>query len=184
MPFADGAQTENEAQGAFRHARLVGMRHDAGIEQRRGFERIFVEKIGADQLTLDFGKGAVSRQGLFHFIGAGFERLQQVAMAAEEILQDVGELAGSGFGIERQNPVDDMVGACLVGRIEIARFGRRLEWAHDHPRGVGTQIERLPVQEGGLRHGALGSLEYEDGIQAPTARSAAGFARPALTRAS
>ena len=98
MPFADGAKTEDEAQAAFRCAGLVGMRHDAGIEQRRGFERVFVEKIGADQLALDLGKGAVSRQGLFHFVGARFERLQQVAMAALEILQDIGQLAGSGLG--------------------------------------------------------------------------------------
>ena len=81
-------------------------------------------------------------------------------MPALEIFQDIGELAGNGFGIECENPVDDMVGAGLVGRVEIARFSRRLERAHDHPRGVGTQIERLPVQEGGLRHGALGSLEW------------------------
>ena len=99
------------------------------------------------------------RECLFHLVGAGLERLQQVAMPALEILQDVGELAGSGFGIERENPIDDMVGARLVGRVEIARFGRRLERPHDHARGVGTQIERLPIQEGGLRQGILGSLE-------------------------
>ena len=71
-------------------------------------------------------------------------------MPALEILQDVGELGGNGFGIEGENPVDDMIGARLVGRVEIAGFGRRLERAHDHPRGIGTQIKRLPVQEGGL----------------------------------
>jgi hypothetical protein len=101
-------------------------------------------------LALNFGKGAVSRQCLFHLVGAGFEGFEQVAMAAKKILQDVGELAGSGFGIERENPIDDMIGAGLVGRVEIAGFGRRLEWTHDHARGVWTQIERLPVQEGGL----------------------------------
>ena len=101
----------------------------------------------------------MSRKGLFHFVGAGLERLQQVAMPAKEILQDIGELAGCGLRIERENPVDDMIGAGLVGRIEIARLGRRLERPHDHARGIGTQIKRLPVQEGGLRQGALGSLE-------------------------
>ena len=126
------------------------MRHDARIEQCRGFERIFIEKIGADQLTLNFGKSAVRRQGPFHFVGAGFERLQQVAVAAQEILQHVGELAGSCLGIECENPLDDMVGARLVGRIEIARFGRRLERTHDHPRRVWPQIECLPVQESSL----------------------------------
>src|ERR1700684_813841 len=126
------------------------MRHNAGIEQSRGLERIFVEKIGADQLTLNFGKSAVSRKGPFHFVGAGFERLQQVAMAAQEILQDVGELAGSRFGTKRENAFDDMVGACLVGRDEVARLGRRLERPDNAPCGVWMQIERLPVQEGGL----------------------------------
>ena len=150
MPFADRAKAENEAQAAFRRARLIGMRHDAGIEQRRGFERIFVEKIGADQLALDLGKAPCAAKRLFHLVGARLERLQQVAMAALKILQHVGQLAGCGLGIERQNPVDDMVGAGLVGRVEIARFGRRLERAHDHPRGIGAQIKRLPVQEGGL----------------------------------
>ncbi len=71
-------------------------------------------------------------------------------MAAEEILQDVGKLTGRGFGTKCENPLDDMVGAGLVGRVEIARFGRRLERTHDHPRGIWTQIERLPVQESRL----------------------------------
>src|SRR5436309_8331216 len=159
MPFAYGAQTENETQATFRRVRLVGVPHDAGVEQGRGFERIFVKKIGADQLALNFGKAAVRIQRLFHYVGARLERLQQVAMPALEILQDIGELAGNGFCIECENSVDNMVGACLVGRVEIARFGRWLEWTYDHPRGVGSQIERLPVQEGGLQQGVLGSLE-------------------------
>ena len=71
-------------------------------------------------------------------------------MAALEILQNVGELGGNASAIECQNPVDDMVGARLVGRVEIAGFGRRLERPHDDPRRVWTQIECLPVQEGGL----------------------------------
>src|SRR6267143_5137389 len=110
MSFAYGTETENEAQAAFRRVRLIGVRHDAGVEQGRGFKRIFVEEIGADQLALDVGKDAVSRQGLFHDVGAGLERLQQVAMPAVEILQDVGELAGNRLRIERENAVDDMVG--------------------------------------------------------------------------
>ena len=62
------------------------------------------------------------RQHLFHDVGARLERLQQVAMPALEILQDIGELAGNGLGIEREHPVDDMIGAGLVGRVEIARL--------------------------------------------------------------
>jgi hypothetical protein len=61
-------------------------------------------------------------------------------MPALEVLQNVGELAGNSFGIEGEDPVDDMIGACLVGGVEIAGFSRRLERANDHPRGVRTQI--------------------------------------------
>ncbi len=87
---------------------------------------------------------------MFHHVGAGLERLQEVAMPPLEVLQDIGELAGYGFGIECKNTVYDMIGAGLVGRIEIAGLRRRLERPHNHPRRVRTQIERLPVQEGGL----------------------------------
>ena len=95
-------------------------------------------------------------------------------MPAKEILQDIGELAGCGFSIECENPFDDMIGTSFVGWIEIARLSRGLERAHDHARGVGTQVKRLPVQEGGLQQGALGSLEAGEN-QAPTARRAGRF---------
>src|SRR3979490_2786933 len=159
MPFANGTETENEAQTTLRSVRLVGMRHDRGVEQGRGFERIFVEKIGADQLALDFGKAAMRRQSLFHDVGAPSDRLQQVAMSALEILQDIGELAGNSFGIKGENPVDDVIGARLVGRVEIARFSRRLERSHDDARGIRPQVKRLAIEEGGLQQDALGSLE-------------------------
>ena len=57
--------------------------------------------------------------------------------------------------IEIEDALDDMVGARLVGRIEVARFGRRLERTHDDARGIRPQIERLPIEESGLRQGAL-----------------------------
>jgi len=145
MPFADGSEAENEAQAACRGSRLVGVRYDAGVEQRRCFERIFVQEIGADELALDFGKRTVRRQRLLHFVGAEFERLQQVAMPAREIFQHVRQLGGRSLGVESEHALNDMVGARLVGRIEIARFSRWLERAHDHARGVGTQIERPSI---------------------------------------
>src|SRR5580693_5839846 len=98
---------------------------------------------------------------LLHFIRAGLERLHQVTMPILETIQYVSELAGNGFRIERDNPVDDMVCAHLVGRVQNARFGRRLERPHDHPRGIGAQGKRLPFQGGGLRQGVLGSV-YEE----------------------
>ena len=125
----------------------------------------------------------MSRQRLFHLVGAELEFLQQVAMAALKVLQHVGQQAGCDFRIECEDAFDDMVGAGLVGRVEIARFSRRLERAYDHARGVGAQIERLPMQEGGLRQDVLGSLEG-NWTQAPMARSATGGVTLTLTRAS
>ncbi|BCA04989.1 hypothetical protein BDHH15_55590 [Bradyrhizobium diazoefficiens] len=71
-------------------------------------------------------------------------------MSALEIVEDVRELGRNGFRIEGENPLDDMICAHLVGRIEIARFGRRLERPHDDPRWIGAQMKSLPVQEGRL----------------------------------
>ena len=90
------------------------------------------------------------QQRLLHFVSTQLERLQQVAVAALEILQHVGQLVGRGLRIESENALDDMIGARLVGRVEIARLGRGLERAHDHARGIGTQIECLPIEKGGL----------------------------------
>ena len=74
-------------------------------------------------------------------------------MAPLEILQNIRQLGGRRFRSERQHAINDMVRARLVGGVEIARFGRRSERAHDHSRRVGTQIKGLPVQERGFWHG-------------------------------
>jgi hypothetical protein len=71
-------------------------------------------------------------------------------MPALEVLQDISQLAGCGIRIELENTLDNMVGTRLVGGVEIARFGRRLERADDHARGVGTQVKRLPIEKSGL----------------------------------
>ena len=115
-----------------------------------------MQKIGADQLALDLCEIGMRREGVFHFVGTRLERLQQVAVPALEILKNLGQLVVRRLGIERKDPLDDMVRPRLVGRVEIARFGRRLERAHDHPGRVGTQIESLTVQEGGFWHNTLG----------------------------
>ena len=72
-------------------------------------------------------------------------------MPALEILQHVRQLLRRLICIKTENPLDDMIGARLVGGIEVARFGRRLERAHDDARGVGAQIERLPIHKCGLQ---------------------------------
>src|SRR5882724_2662624 len=150
MPFAYRTETENEAQAAFWCVRLIGVRYDAWIEQGRGFERIFAEKISADQLALGFCKDPMLCEGFLHLIGASLELLQQVTMSTKEIIEDIRELRGNGLGIECKNPVDDVIGAHLVGGVEITGLGGRLERAHDDPRRIRPKTKRLSVQERGL----------------------------------
>ncbi len=82
-------------------------------------------------------------------------------MAALEILQHIGQVVGCHLCIQREDPLDDVVRACLVGRLEVARLGRRPERPHDHARGIGPQMESLPVQERDLRQSVLGSFGVE-----------------------
>ena len=152
MPFADRPQAQDEPASPVGNAGLVGMADDAGIEQRRCFEGVFVQEIGADQAALRLAEARMRLEGVFHFGGARIERIEQVAMPAFEILEHVGQLLRCGFRIEAENPVDDMIGAGLVGAIEVSRFGRGLEGADDDARRIGAQIERLAIEEHRLRH--------------------------------
>ena len=92
MAFADSTKTQDEAKAAFRRSGLIGMRHDTRIEQRRRLERIFVEKICADELPLDLRERGMIGERIFHLRGARLESLQQVAVTAEEVLQNIGQL--------------------------------------------------------------------------------------------
>jgi hypothetical protein len=49
VPFAGGAQAENEPQSATIEAGLIGMRDDGRIEESGGFQGVFSQEIGADQ---------------------------------------------------------------------------------------------------------------------------------------
>lgn len=158
VPFPDRAQAEDEAKPTLRRARLVGVRDDAGVEQRRRLEGVLVEEAGTHELPLDPAEVGVIGEGVLHLVGPGLEGRQQAAVATLEILQDIREEARRGLGIERQDPVDDVVRARSVGRVEVPRLGRRTERSHDHPRRVGAQIQGRPVQERDLRQGVLGSF--------------------------
>jgi hypothetical protein len=91
----------------------------------------------------------VRREGFFHFIGTRLEYLKQITVAALEILEDLGQLVGSGFWIEGHDSVDDVIRPCLVDGTEVPRFGCRLERAHDYSRRIGAQTRTLPVQKHG-----------------------------------
>ena len=85
-------------------------------------------------------------KGVFHFICACVECLDQIAVAILKVLEDFGQLASSGKRIERQDAIDDVIRARLIGRIEVPRFGRRLKWPDDYSCRIRAQIKTLPIQ--------------------------------------
>ena len=107
-----------------------------------------MQEVGADKLTLRAREVGVAGEGAFHVLRPRFEHRQQVTVPALEILQYVVEDAGSGLGVHREHAIDNVVGALPVGRVEVARLGRRPEGPNHDPRRIGPQIERLAVKEG------------------------------------
>ena len=162
MPFANGAKTQDKPATVFRRAGLVGMPDDARIEQGRGFERILVEKIGADQSTLRLIQLGMRFERVLHLGGARFENVEQVPVAAFEVFKHLAQLLRGGFGIEPKHPVDDMIGADLVRRVEVARLSRRFEGPDDDPGRIRAQIEALAIQEFGLgQRCSLGAIAVD-----------------------
>ena len=106
-----------------------------------------MQEISTDQPALVLRERSVAFEGLFHLIRTCLEDLQEVAVTAEKVLEDVGQLRGDRCSIERKHSVDNMIRARLVGWIEVAWLSRRLERAHDNPRWIGAQMQRLSVEE-------------------------------------
>lgn len=149
MPFANGAKAQDEAAAVFRCARLVRMTNNAWIEQGRGFERIFVEKISPDQSTLRLVQRFMGVERLLHFRGARLENFEQVPVPTLEILEHFAQLLCGRVGIEPKHAGHNMVGANLVGRVEVSGLSRRLEGPYDDPRRIRAQVEVLAVHEFG-----------------------------------
>jgi hypothetical protein len=96
-------------------------------------------------------------QRLFHLGGAHLKYLKQVPVATFEIFEHLSQLSGGILGLEPNNPVDDMVGASLIGWVEVPGFSRRSKRPDDHPGRVRAQIQVLAIQEAGLgQRGPLG----------------------------
>src|ERR1700683_310949 len=105
-----------------------------------------MHEIGAHQPTLLFCEACVGVKGFFHLIGARFECLEQIAMAALKVFSDFGQFTSRRCRIERQDSIDDMICARLISGVQIPRFSRRLEWTDDPPCRVRAQIKTLPVE--------------------------------------
>ena len=117
----------------FRRARLVGVPDNARIEQGRGFERVFVEKIRTNEATLRLIQFGMGFERVLHVGGARFENVEQVSMAAVEVFKHFTQLLRGSFGIEPKHPLNDMIGTDLIGRVEVAGLSRRLERPDDDP---------------------------------------------------
>src|SRR5512139_841533 len=158
MPFADGAKAQDEPAAVFRCTCLVGMPDDTRIEQGRSFERIFVEKIGSDQSALRFAQWSMGLERLLHFRGARLENFEQVPVPALEVLKHLAQLLCGRFGIKPKHPGNDMLGANLVGWVEVSGLSRWLEGPYDNPRRIRPQVEALAIHEfgGGQRCSLVG----------------------------
>jgi hypothetical protein len=72
-------------------------------------------------------------------------------MPTFEVFEYVGQLLLSGVGVEAQNSSDYVIGARLVGGLEIPGLGRRFERSHHDPGGIRPQVQGLSIQEHRLR---------------------------------
>ena len=118
MSFPGGAQAENEPQSAGRQTGLVGMRHDGGIEQRSGFQRVFGQEIGADQQSSLFGYVLIRRQRLADLFEALQEELADVLVALGELSGDFVQQRADPVFRKRHDPGDDPGDPLGTTRIE------------------------------------------------------------------
>src|SRR6185503_21250711 len=99
-----------------------------------------MKKIGADKLALNFAENGMGGEGVLHFRRPRLESFQEVPVAAVEIVDHVRQLKRRRVRIESDYPVNNVVRALLVGRVEVAGLDCRLKRAHDDPGWIRAQI--------------------------------------------
>ena len=77
---------------------------------------------------------------VLHLCSARFEDVEQVPVSALKILKHLVQQSRGGFRIEPKHPLDNMIGADLVRRIEVAGLSCRLEGPDDDPGRIRAQI--------------------------------------------
>ena len=77
---------------------------------------------------------------LLHLCGARFKNIEQIPMATFEVFEHLAQLLRGSFGIEPNNPADDMVGPGLIGWVEVSGFSRRFEGSDDDSGRIRPQI--------------------------------------------
>lgn len=99
-----------------------------------------MKKICTDQAALRLVQFGMRHQRLFHIRSARLEDIDQIPVTTFEILEHVRQLLRGSVGIEPKNSLDDVIGPDLIGRVEVARFSRRLEGPDDDPGRIRAQI--------------------------------------------
>ena len=105
-----------------------------------------MHEVGADQQVLLPGEGRMFGNGFFHLIGTRIEYLEEISVAALEVLENFRELAGNRIRVERQDTINDVIRACLISRVQIPGFGRRFERTDHHSRRIRAKIKTLALQ--------------------------------------
>ena len=125
---------------------MVRVWHDRRIEQRRGFERIFVCEVGAQQQLAFFGD-----------LAAGTQRVPDVLETAFEELADF-KVAFTEFGLNLlEQRMDFPVGKGHHLSADFARAfaARNIERANQHARAVRQQRDAGAPRFGGVEVGSF-----------------------------
>ena len=114
VPFADGAQAEDEAPGAGRDPGLVRVPDHGRVEQGRRFHRVLLGEVGADEQPARLRERVVDEQVAPQVLEPAQERLLQLVVPALEQLPHLGQAVGRlGVG-EGKHPGQDPGGPGLV----------------------------------------------------------------------
>ena len=132
MPLGRGAQAQDETQRAGRNIRLIRVRHHRGIEQRRGFERILVSEISAQQQLPFFGQSLTIEQIGTDLVKSALEEFVDLQLAVAEFGPDRFQ-KGMDFAFgQSHHPGGDLYGALVAHQSK--RPGQ-------HVRAVGVQSD-------------------------------------------
>ena len=113
-----------------RQSRLVGMRHDGRIEQRRGLRRILVREVSADE-HLPFGRRL--RAGFemnVHLLEAVAKNVLHLLVPVRELAEHLAQQPGDLLLREGHDPGDDPPRDVIGGGIKRP---------HQHPRAIRGQ---------------------------------------------
>jgi hypothetical protein len=107
VSFPSGAQAEDKPQSAGREIRLVGMRNDGWIEQGRGLQGVFGQKIGADQEASLFGQLLIRPNRFADLLEAFQEQIPDSMVPLGELGRYFIEQRGDAVFRDRHNPGHD-----------------------------------------------------------------------------